>query len=57
MKILVYGKTVREARRHYTPQAGESVGARTYKEHGNGEECDKRIVIDKKQIKKKKAKK
>lgn len=54
MKILVYGETVREARRFYRPKAGESVGARTYAQWENGEECDKAILVDPSKIKTKK---
>ena len=54
MKILVYGETVREARNFYHAKAGESVGARTYAEFENGEECDKSILVDPSKIKKKK---
>lgn len=54
IKILVYGKTVREARKYCSPKEGVSVGARTYDQYDNGEKYDQRIVIDKKQLKKKK---
>lgn len=52
MKVLVYGETVREARNHYVPKAGDSVGARTYSDYGNGEECDLAIFVDESKVKK-----
>jgi len=45
-KVLVYGETVREARRFYIAKAGQSVGCRTYEDFNNGEKCDIVIFVD-----------
>lgn len=45
-KVLVYGKTYREATRFYPLKEGILVGYRTYEEHGNGEECDEEVFVN-----------
>ncbi len=49
-KVLVYGETVREARKFYAAKAGEQVGARVYADYDNGEKYDLRFVVNEAKI-------